>query len=866
MGFLNRPKDFLAKRREANALRFLNENVPPSGKRFLSLFGGKVGNLLQKDQRSIVREAVTRYSDLIEPSYDPYELQNLYETHWVVRMCVDKLVRESTRQGWKFEPLYEVKCDTCETEYDYLPLSGKCPACVPPDLQRETQSTTAATFTKALRLPETDATTTGSSVSRGNQPSLETGHLSPPDPGEIEMAQEFLDRPNKDGLTTDDILKRAVRDLLIFDDFYASIWLRKDKAVAGQPYHKRLQVSPEDARMIVIQADVKGRLGGKTFCQVCESLKTPGSQTFLYAQEDAGKTCPNCKRGRLTEMAYAQRKGSAPVAAWTKDEIIHGNLWAIGSKLFGTPKLWAIQTQVVAMSLIDKFQKDTFDKAKTPKNIFLVRGVTDASLRASQRQWEQQKLIDPMGDMWIAAPTSPGGSGSQVGIEKIPSLDPPIIENSIPYLEFTFKNICYTFGVSPAAIGAETPGKLGTGQAGVEQRDVTPETINEIQKQVSETFDRFLKKFFPEIIDWKFALDSAHEDEETREWSVRKLQMETAKIAIDAGFEAIIDEDGTPKISGSGKRAEPPNPFGVGNGGNPFGNGESDTIGEEKKPTDTDIGKTAIKKQFSPEELEKASKFQFVLRQAAKEYKVKLDAFAESIFSRLKGDMDNVLGAKTPDNRVTPDLKMTLLERTTRILDESLAEGERLAADTARTLYLQGVSAASQEINRIAKQDTPDIAAITASQKRTIEAMRNILYFGDKDSYLTRISAIIDEGIEKNWNTDQLARELQRQLDPDKEHFSNYMWERIARTESATYVIEGRIDAYTEFGIPLLKRIVTLDERTDLITCAPFSGAIYRVEDGYDVIPAHANCRCSFAPYYGPDEPLDESQILRNYG
>jgi len=677
------------------------------------------------------------------------------------------------------------------------------------------------------------------------------GNLSPPDPEEIEQASEFLDHPNKDGLTTDDILKRAVRDLLLFDDFYTSVWLRKD--IEGE-YWKRLQLSPEDARSIVIQADVKGRLGGKTFCQVCEAEKTPGSQTFLYAQEDVGKTCPNCRNGKLTEMAYAQRSGNAPVAAWTKDEIVHGNLWAIGSKLFGTPKLWAVQTQVVAMSLMDKFQKDTFDKAKTPKNIFLVRGVTNNSLLVAQRQFEQAKLIDPMADMWIAAPIAPGGGSSQVGIDKIPSLDPPIIENAIAYQEFAFKNICYTFGISPSAIGVETSGKLGSSQTGAEQRDVTPETINEIQKQVSETFDRFLKKFFPDIQDWKFMLDSAHEDEETREWTVKKLQLETAKIAVDAGFEVIMDEDGTPKISGAGKRAEPTNPF----GGDPFGNGESAATAASP------FGK-AITKALTQEDMEKASKFQFVIRQAAREYKLRLDGFAERIFSRLKGDMEDVLGAKTPDNHVTPDLKMTLLERTTRILDESLKEGEKLAMENAQALYRAGVAGASQEMTRLAKQDTPDTAAIEAHKKRTIEAMRNVLYFGDKDSYLTRISQIIDEGIEKNWSTDQLARELQKQLDPDKEHFSSYMWERIARTESATYVIQGRIDAYTEFGIPMLKRIVTLDERTDPIMCAPYSGAIYKVEDGYDVIPAHANCRCAFAPYYGPEEPLDESQILRNY-
>ena len=852
MGLLEKSKSYLAKRKEAQVIRLLDKNVSPSGKRFLSLFGANVNALLQKEDRSVVREAVTRYSDLIEPTYDPYELLNLYETHWVVRMCVDKLVRETTRQGWKFEPAYEVKCETCETEYDYVPLSGKCPACVPPKLGMETESTTANTFAKAFppTAGPTSATTVSTTVDTEGT-AAEIGTLAPPDPKELERVQEFLDHPNKDGLTTEDILKRAIRDLLIFDDFYVSVHLRKD--IEG-PYWKRLQWSPEDARMIAIQADVKGRLGGKTFCQVCELEKTPGSQTFLYAQEDAGSTCPNCKQGKLTEMAYAQRKGSAPVAAWSKDEIIHGNLWAVGSKLFGTPKLWAVQTQVVAMSLMDKFQKDTFDKAKTPKNIFLVKGVTPDSLRSAQRQFEQAKLIDPMADMWIAAPIAPGGGQSSMGIEKIPSLDPPIIENSIAYQEFAFKNICYTFGISPSAIGMETSGKLGSSQAGAEQRDVTPETINEIQKQSSEVFDKNLKRFFTEFKNWYFKLDSAHEDEEAREWTVKKLQLETAKIAVDAGFDVMIDEDGTPKISGAGKRPEPTNPF----GGPINEDGESAATAASKPP----FGKT-LKKLVTTEDLEKASKFQFVIRQAAKEYKTRLDAFAERIFSRLQGDMEDVLGAKTPDNHATPDLKMALLERATRILDESLEDGEKLAIENAQTLYRVGVHAASQEMARVAKQDTPDEAAIEAHRKRTIEAMRNALYFGDKDSYLTKISQIMDQGIENNWTTDQLARELQKQLDPDKEHFSDYMWERIARTESATYVIQGRIDAYTEFGIPMLKRIVASDAIDNL--CAPFSGAIYRVEDADAVIPAHPNCRCAFAPYYGPEEPIDSFEILRNY-
>jgi len=823
---------YLAKRRQARAVRIVEENISPAGKAILSLLGGKPEDFIRKEQRSVVPERITRYTDLVEPQYDPWQLQNLYETQWVVRMCVDKLVRESTRQGWHFEPRYEVRCDTCETEYDYVPISKVCPSC---------------------------SESTHSSATN-------TGGLSPPDASQIEHAKEFLDNPNPDGLTCDDLLKRAVKDLLIFDDFYQSVALDKEKK--GQ-YWERLQLFPEDARMMKLQSDDHGRLGGKTFCQICEATKTLGAATKLYPPEDEGKTCPDCGQGKLVQMAYAQVKGSQPVTAWTKDEIVHGNLWAIGARLFGVPKLWAIQTQVVAMALIDKFQKDAFDKTTTPKTIYLVKGIDPKSLNSILRMHEQAKEINPMADLWIPLPAQSQGNAN-FGIEKIPGLDSPLIEGSLPYQEFSMKAICYTFGVSPSAIGMETPGRLGTGQTGTEQTDVTPETINEIQKQVSETFDRFLKRFFQEIKDFNFRLKTAHEGEDTEEWNIKKLQMETAKLAIDAGFEVLIDEDGTPKISGEGKRQElPSNPFGGGGGG--FGNQEED----EKETEATYLSKSLphMSKDraaliYTPDEIEKANRSQAVIRQGVRDYKVQLDAFSERIFSALKKDFDDIFSPNLPDNKVDPDLKMTVIGRVIRILDHYLLEGERLAKDAAEHLYRLGRMSADTDTRLVSKQEgpPPDSKAVENSRKRTIESMRNTLYWGDKTSYLQKISDTLDVGIEENWSVDQLARELQKELDPEKEHFSKYMWERIARTESASYVTQGTIDAYSGFGVQLLKRVVTIDERTDPVMCLPFSGSVYRMDDADNVIPAHPNCRCAFAPYFGQEsEALDSFDVIHNF-
>jgi len=421
------PAGAVKRARRADAIRFIDNNISPSGRDMLALLGMDVKDFFKKEDRGLVPQRITKYSDLVEPPYNPWQLQDLYETQWVVRMCIDKLVRESTRQGWKFMPRYEVKCDTCDTEYAFNPVSGICPAC-------------ASTM-------ETGATGLAPSalgVSRSTM-NASFGHLSPPDPGEYEHAEMFLEHPNPNGLTADDLMKRAVKDLLVFDDFYQSIAMNKDESgqsTAATAAWKRMELWPEDARMIRMQVDEKGRFGGRTFCQVCEATKPVGDATKFYPAADEGKPCPACGQGKLVVMAYGQVKGNAPVAAWTQNEMIHGNLWAIGSKLFGTPKLWAIQTQVTAMMLIDRFQKDAFDKTSTPKNIYLVKGITRDSLNATLRMHEQAKDINPMSDLWIPLPTpTAGANAGNFGIEKIPGLDSPLIAGSLAFQEFYMKAI-----------------------------------------------------------------------------------------------------------------------------------------------------------------------------------------------------------------------------------------------------------------------------------------------------------------------------------------------------------------------------------------------------------------------------------------
>src|SRR2546429_8612122 len=146
-------------------------------------------------------------------------------------------------------------------------------------------------------------------------------------------------------------------------------------------------------------------------------------------------------------------------------------------------------------------------------------------------------------------------------------------------------------------------------------------------------------------------------------------------------MECYNKEDASPKTGGGGKHRNPPAPSGE----------KGPAEGGKSAATAASVAKMISKSKHSMEDLEKASKWQATIKHGAKDYKEQLDAFSTRIFDALKGDIDDVLTVSLPeDNHVTADLKMTLLGRTTKILDHCLAEGERLARDAAAHLYRLG--------------------------------------------------------------------------------------------------------------------------------------------------------------------------------
>jgi len=79
----------------------LQERTPPVIRSLFESLGIDLGRVIRKDPRSIVPEAITTYGFLQDPPYDPFTLQLVATRHWVVRTCIDKLVREAVRNAWE---------------------------------------------------------------------------------------------------------------------------------------------------------------------------------------------------------------------------------------------------------------------------------------------------------------------------------------------------------------------------------------------------------------------------------------------------------------------------------------------------------------------------------------------------------------------------------------------------------------------------------------------------------------------------------------------------------------------------------------------------------------------------------------------
>lgn len=147
--------------------------------------------------------------------------------------------------------------------------------------------------------------------------------------------------------------------------------------------------------------------------------------------------------------------------------------------------------------------------------------------------------------------------------------------------------------------------------------------------------------------------------------------------------------------------------------------------------------------------------------------------------------------------------------------------------------------------------------------RTVLEALveRNLsLVEGIIDDTRKQMVTIFTDGITNGKSPRDIAKELR------KLGYNERRAETIARTETMYALNTGVVEQYKESGIEYVKWLASYDDRTcddhEVILpdgsveyggCAAMDGKIFRVDNCPDM-PAHPNCRCSWAASRGPED------------
>jgi SPP1 gp7 family putative phage head morphogenesis protein len=257
-------------------------------------------------------------------------------------------------------------------------------------------------------------------------------------------------------------------------------------------------------------------------------------------------------------------------------------------------------------------------------------------------------------------------------------------------------------------------------------------------------------------------------------------------------------------------------------------------------------------------------------------YKNKLDELAVNISSNVEEIVNNwVLRKQSPLNQQNDDGNDNQNSYDSR--DAFLLIALTALINTATneylvTKYVQDVKTAYDrsaqyytdlEVSNISKKLGKDIPT---PPKPQIDFNHPLVkaYYGQyakkafsevSDKYGPSIESIIRNGYEKGLSVEEIASQIKKSVDPSNPNYKmDYVWQRIANTETAFYTEQAKLDSWNNLGIGKVQFMSMMDSHVCPV-CAGLNGKIYTVtEVGKTIIiPVHSNCRCTWIPIYEAD-------------
>lgn len=111
----------------------------------------------------------------------------------------------------------------------------------------------------------------------------------------------------------------------------------------------------------------------------------------------------------------------------------------------------------------------------------------------------------------------------------------------------------------------------------------------------------------------------------------------------------------------------------------------------------------------------------------------------------------------------------------------------------------------------------------------------------NKNKLVNDLQQALTRGIVKGQGVSQMTAELKDRLGSAATDTR-----RLIRTESMHFINQGHIDGYKQAGVSKVNILVAQDERTCPV-CLELEGGPYDIKEAELLLPAHPQCRCTFA-------------------
>ncbi|MEE9197234.1 MAG: phage minor head protein [bacterium] len=460
--------------------------------------------LLEKSSRSVKPRGLVAGSresqGLWVPITRPEGLVLLTDLVWILGAGVDRVVEETTKGGWDFEPLFQAKCLACGAEYDVVPEEGDlcdAPGC----------------FSANFREPDPQQ--------------LEGGGIG--DGGILAL----IERPNWDKRTGR--VTRGFKDLLKDAVHYSNVigWWNWEVTYDAMGRPAQLwSMNSESMRRV---DDPGLALPGSWFCPVCHGEEEDIDQIFHPASSgEESPTCPEHGILLLRPEWVQLGEGDKIVAVWAVHEVLSDMPRARGNRIYPRSKVHRVWALGQTMRWTERFDLAALSGQRAPDAMVTVEGRTQAEVNKMLQKWEDFNKDNPEYDgvIWIGL----GPEAGNVAVHHF--LGDLINRDFIAWGESAMKAVAMNLGVSFVFVGGQEAGKLGKSE---EQLTVSYDTIGENQSQTEEFVNGKLVPLYPEVQDWRFAMKPPAPEDLEEAASEAIAWFNAIRVAREAGADAKLD-------------------------------------------------------------------------------------------------------------------------------------------------------------------------------------------------------------------------------------------------------------------------------------------------------------------------------------